>query len=439
MVSALRYVLLIVGGFAAGLVLAAPGVDTYIDFGRESVLASDMAAVAAGAVVALLVATVCRGRGQVTTAALIGAALVGIVALPGAWRDDVYFATIGAGLLLGALTVMCLGSHPVQRQSVLAGGAVAGLVTATPIAEYRQFVAVSPGGYARYVEASVQPVNTVWLMLSVVVLVLTVATVTVGGIGADPPRGWDVRELVVGVGLPVVAVALYWSFDRALYAPTSEIGGGRWVLGVVMVPIVIAAALWLRGQTGRVLLAAAALYVSFRDAENWIPGAWVMLLIPLALVAVGAWLARRHPMPLVGIGVLAVCRDGDPRASAVGQRACRGDDVRGSARRGVHGRRVPAVDRAGDGDVTGTAGGAVAAVDGGIRVDGVHAAHRAGGEPEHVDGDVGERVRGVGTRVRCRDGVVASAPTGGGAERVTPVRVVEVSVPCPHAVDWYSR
>lgn len=306
MVSALRYVLIVAGGVASGVVLGEPSVDTYIDFGSNAVFDSDVAAVAAGSIVAILVATVCRGRSQVAIAVLAGTLLVAIVALPGAWRYDTYPATIGAGLILGGLLTICRGPQLLSRQSVLSGAVVAGLLTASPIAEYRRFAAASPG-WAAYVEVSEQPANIVWLTSAIAVAVFTIVTAVIGGIDTgDDARAWDTRELVAGVGIPFVAIILYWSFDRALYTPTSDFGQGRWIQGILIVPIVIIAALSLRNRSGKLLLAAAALLVSARAAEELTPGAWPILLIPSALVALGVWLGRRYPVPLVGIGVLAL-------------------------------------------------------------------------------------------------------------------------------------
>ncbi|MFZ2527760.1 MAG: hypothetical protein WAX14_08925 [Rhodococcus sp. (in: high G+C Gram-positive bacteria)] len=328
MARVLGYVLLVVGGFTAAMVLAEPGFATYpltTGFGPGPVFASDTGAVAVGSVVAVLTAALCRARSTVATAVLAGAALVGIVALPGAWRYDMYVATVGAGLLLGALAAACregalaAACHEPRRlpqQSALAGGAVAGVVAASPIAEYRQF-AGTPGRYADYLAVSEQPVDTVWLVLAVATILMTVAALVVGGFDTDGrSEPVVVRELVVGVGIPIVAVVLHWSFHRAVYMQSEDFDQGRWLLGIVVVPIVIVAALWLRDRTGTVLLAAAALFVSVAAAADVVAGTWPMLSIPLLLVAAGVWLGRRYPVPLIGVGVLALAA-----ATAIVERA----------------------------------------------------------------------------------------------------------------------
>ncbi|AUM18666.1 MULTISPECIES: hypothetical protein [Rhodococcus] len=303
MASIFRYVLLVVGGFTAGLVLAAPSVDTYpLADGLlpGSVFTSDVAAAAAGALAALAVAAAVRRR--VLAVALVGAMVVAVVALPGGWRFDVYVATIGAGLLLGGLVV--LGAE--KLHAALSGAVVAGLLTAEPLAQFRELDS-APQRYASYLAASVQPVNAVWLPLAIVtavaagVVALTAANDT-APVDASRARG---REVAVGIGVPILGVGLYWSFHHALFS-LDDAREGRWLLGLVAVPVLIAAALWLRGRTGTVLLAATTMVVAVGGTVSWSPAAWPALLIAPALVAVGVWLGRRRPMPLIGVGLLAL-------------------------------------------------------------------------------------------------------------------------------------
>lgn len=307
----MKVVLLIVGGYTAAVVLGAPTVDTYpmaTGFGPAPVMASAIAASATGAIVAALVAAGTRQRSLVIAAVLAGALLVAMVALPGAWRYDTYISAVGAGSLLGGLVVMCIGPRRVQLQAVLAAAGVAGLLTAEPIAEFRNF-ASAPRRYADYVDVGSPPVNTVWLLLAVVTLVAG-ASMWVIGRGDTAPIGerrGSGREVLVGIGIPAVGMGLHWSFERAVMSSRAETPeAGRWLLGVVAVVLVIAAALWLRGRTGTVLLAAMALAVVGREAVSWSPTVWPLLLVPVVLAGVGAWLGHRSPRPLVGVGVLAL-------------------------------------------------------------------------------------------------------------------------------------
>lgn len=301
MASSVRYVLLVVGGFTAGLVLAAPSVDTYpLADGLlpGSVFTSDVAAAAAGALAALAVAASVRRR--VLAVALVGAMVVAVVALPGGWRFDVYVATIGAGLLLGALVV--LGTE--KLHTALAGAVVAGLLTAEPLAQFRELDS-APQRYASYLAASVQPVNAVWLPLAIVTAVAAGVVALTAANDTAPVARARGREVAVGIGVPILGVGLYWSFHHALFS-LDDAREGRWLLGLVAVPVLIAAALWLRGRTGVVLLAATTMVVAVGGTVSWSPAAWPALLIAPALVAVGVWLGRRRPMPLIGVGLLAL-------------------------------------------------------------------------------------------------------------------------------------
>jgi hypothetical protein len=278
-----------------------------VGFGPGPVLTSAMTASALGAIVAALAAGI-RHRTPTAVAVVAGALAVIVVALPGAWRFDMYIATIGAGALLGGLVVTCFGMRRAQLQVVLTGAVVAGLVTAEPIAEFRDFTSM-PRRYADYVPVDTQPVDTVWLVLAAVTLVAGVSMWVVGqgdDASVDERRG-STRELLLGIGLPLVAVGLHRSFEDAVASLSAERPeAGKWVLGIVAVVVVIAAALWLRERSGMVLLAAMAFAVVGREAVPWSPGVWPLLSVPILLAGVGAWLGRRTPRPSAGIGVLAV-------------------------------------------------------------------------------------------------------------------------------------
>ncbi|MFD6860016.1 hypothetical protein ACFWCF_22125 [Rhodococcus sp. NPDC060090] len=311
MTTWLRIVLLAIGGYLAGVVLAAPDAETYpmaVGFGPGPVLTSAMTASAVGATVAALVAAGTRHRTPTIVAVVAGALAVGVVALPGAWRFDMYVATIGAGALLGGLVVTCFGMRRAQLQAVLTGAVVAGLVTAEPIAEFRDFTSM-PRRYADYVPVDTQLVNTVWLVLAAITFVAGVSTWVVGrgdDASVDERRG-SARELLIGIGLPLVGVGLHWSFENAVASLSAERPeAGKWVLGIGAVVVVIAAALWLRERSGMILLAAMAFAVVGREAVSWSPEVWPLLSVPILLAGVGAWLGRRTPRPLAGIGVLAI-------------------------------------------------------------------------------------------------------------------------------------
>lgn len=305
MASWIIYLFAAVGSFAAGSVLTAPGVDTYPfenGFGFGPFETADLTASAAGAVVAVVVASALRHRVAAVSIALGGAIAVGLVALPGAWPYDRYLAVVGAGLILGGVVVGCGGPARAGTQAVMSGGVVAALLTADAVAEYRAFTSAS-SGVAVYVEVSAQPANTAWLVLAVSVVVAAVAVLAVRGFESGPfdEPARSRREAIVGIGLPLIAVALYVSLRNSIFD-----GNGRWWWGLVVVPLVVGAALWLRDGRGQLLLAGSAVAVAVGTVPSWIPTGWLLIAVPVLLAAGGAWLGRRAPRPLVGVGALAL-------------------------------------------------------------------------------------------------------------------------------------
>lgn len=309
--SWIYYMFAAVGSFTAGTVLTAPDVDTYPlydAFGFEPVPASDIAASAAGAVVAGLVALGIRHRIGAIAGAMTGTVLVAAVALPGAWRYDLFVSAIGAGVLLGALVVFCSGAQRYSLHSVMAGGTVAALLTAEPIAEYRAF-ADAPSSSAFYQAVSAQSTNTVWLVLAAIVAVTAVLIVALRAAGpgsiAEPPRSF--KEAVVGIAVPLFVFLSACALHAAIRSPDSEsFGQRRWLWGILVVPLVIGVALLLHGRRGTVLLAALAVAVTAATAPSWIPDEWLLVPIPILLAAAGVWCARRAPRPIAGTSVLAL-------------------------------------------------------------------------------------------------------------------------------------
>ncbi|MFD2152385.1 hypothetical protein ACFSUH_18975 [Rhodococcus jostii] len=187
-------------------------------------------------------------------------------------------------------------------QTALAAGVVAGLLLAEPVDQFRTSV---PRRYADYLsEPAFDPVMLTVLALTAVVLAVMLAS---GDLGEPTHLEASGRALVVGVVLPLVGLVLYWRF--VLRFENLGVGGamrGRWIFGIVLVVVVIAAALWLEGRTGVLLLAAMAFVATGKGSTSSFPDSWPWLLVPAALVLAGAALGRRFPQPVVGIGALAL-------------------------------------------------------------------------------------------------------------------------------------
>ncbi|MFD4181364.1 hypothetical protein [Rhodococcus sp. NPDC058514] len=307
------------GGLAAGIALAStmPGDYAIVtDDARLDILFySDVAGAALGAVVATLVAWWVRGQRRSAGAALAGIALLAVAALSGTWQFELYPNAIGAGLLLGGLAGLCTSSLP---QAALAAGVIAGSLVAGPLETYRQ--SSMPRRYADYlVDAgrstdSSGPAGLVVLVLLASTAALLIVALVRSGASPDHgpgepgnPAGARGRQLVVGILVPLVGLALYWWFVRTLETPTTGTPG-RWVCGIAVVPVVLAAALWLPGRLGAVLLGSMAFIAA---AETGYPGgmdrhASPWLLVTVVLVLLGALLGRRLPRPLAGVAALAV-------------------------------------------------------------------------------------------------------------------------------------
>ncbi len=120
---------LVLGGFLAGSALAA---RLSYDIGsligttsRDTSFPTDAAAVALGALVAVLVATWVRHRRAVAALSLLGLALLTLAPLPGSWRFEVYPQAVGAGLLLGGLVGLGATTNRAKLQTALAAGVLA--------------------------------------------------------------------------------------------------------------------------------------------------------------------------------------------------------------------------------------------------------------------------------------------------------------------------
>ena len=129
-------------------------------------------------------------------------------------------------------------------------------------------------------------------------------------LGAARSTGpWDVDMYLGGVAAGLLLgglVGLCATADRAWDVGSGGEMRGRWVFGIVLVAVVIAAALWLEDRAGIVLLAAMALVATGGIGRSAFPDSWPWLLVPAALALAGTVLGRRFPRPVLGIAALAV-------------------------------------------------------------------------------------------------------------------------------------
>jgi hypothetical protein len=305
MTFSISHVCLLLGGFVAGIALRSTTSSEFafvVDGDRLDALYVGPAAGAfLAAIVAVLVATLVRARRILSTLSFIGLALLGVAPATGPWESEVYLGGVGAGLLLGGIVGLCATADRAWSQTALAAGVLTGLLLAGPIDHFRTPV---PRRYADYLpEPLFEPVMLTVLALTAVVLAVTLAS---GDFGERTLAAVSGRALVVGIVLPLIGLVLYWWFVRRVW----DVGAygatqGRWMFGLVLVVVAIAASLWLEGRTGIVLLAAMA-FVAAGDIGVAFPDSWPWLLVPAALALTGAVLGRRFPQPVFGIAALAV-------------------------------------------------------------------------------------------------------------------------------------
>ncbi|MDH6285114.1 hypothetical protein ACNJ7E_13810 [Rhodococcus sp. NM-2] len=302
----ISHVCLLLGGFVAGIALTSTTSSEFafvVDGNRLDALYVGPAAGAfLAAIVAVLVAALVRARRILSTLSFAGLALLGVAPATGPWDLEMYLGGVGAGLLLGGLVGLCATADRAWLQTALAAGVLTGLLLAGPIDHFRTSF---PRRYADYLpEPLFEPVTLALLALTAVVLAVTLAS---GDLGERTEVAVSGRALVTGIVLPLIGLVLYWWFVRRVWNVGAD-GAmqGRWMFGLVLVVVVIAASLWLEGRTGIVLLAAMAFVAAGDIGVAAFPDSWPWLLVPAALALTGAVLGRRFPHPVPGIAALAV-------------------------------------------------------------------------------------------------------------------------------------
>ncbi|MCX5046705.1 hypothetical protein OG921_26370 [Aldersonia sp. NBC_00410] len=303
---------LLLGGFTATIALTSnmPGNFAIItDSSRVDVLVYSAAAGATlGAITAAFTVILARRRRTLASIAALGLVLLAVTSFHGFWQWEFYPQRVGAGALLGALAGLCNTRDRPMLQTALAAGAVGGLLLSEPIDEYRS---AFPRRYADYLPAdyvSAAPDAFMLSLLSLTVVALLVA-IQRGAFGVPDPARADgrVRELAVGVAVPVAGLLLHWSLVRAVQGmSTTEVTQERWLFGLAVTPVFVAGALWLPRRQGMVLLAALAFIAAASGGVRWSSDSWPSLLIPAMLVVLGAVFGRRWPSPLVGVAALAL-------------------------------------------------------------------------------------------------------------------------------------
>ncbi|QSE82735.1 hypothetical protein [Rhodococcus koreensis] len=302
----ISHVCLLLGGFVAGIALTSTGSGGFVFVVGREVLDASYLDPAAGAtlaaVVAVLVTVLVRARRGLSALSFAGLALLGVARSIGPWDFEMFLGGVAAGLLLGGLVGLCATADLEWLQTALAAGVLTGVLLDGPIEHLRISL---PRRYADYLPGhTVDAAALAVLALTAVVLAVALWS---GDFGERADLAVSRRAVVAGIVVPLVGLVLCWWFVHQAWDVDSD-GGmqGRWVFGIVLVAVVIAAALWLEGRTGIVLLAAMALVATGGIGRSAFPDSWPWLLLPAALSLAGAVLGRRFPQPVLGIAALAV-------------------------------------------------------------------------------------------------------------------------------------
>ncbi|WP_160097939.1 hypothetical protein [Rhodococcus sp. T7] len=302
----ISHMCLLPGGFVVGIALTSTGSGGYVFVVGRDVLDVSYLDPAAGAtlaaVVAVLVTVLVRARRELSALSFAGFALLGVARSTGPWDVDMYLGGVAAGLLLGGLVGLCATADRAWLQTALATGVLAGVLLGGPIERLRTSL---PRRYADYLPGpTVDAAALAVLALTAVVLAVALRS---GDFGERADPAVSRRAVVAGIVVPLVGLVLCWWFVHRAWDVGS--GGemrGRWVFGIVLVAVVIAAALWLEDRTGIVLLAAMALVATGGIGRSAFPDSWPWLLVPAALALAGTVLGRHFPRPVLGIAALAV-------------------------------------------------------------------------------------------------------------------------------------
>ncbi|WP_420751428.1 hypothetical protein [Rhodococcus sp. O3] len=116
--------------------------------------------------------------------------------------------------------------------------------------------------------------------------------------------------MLVGIVLPAVWLILHWRFVGAVSGlHGNTVFTGWWWGGLALIPVTLAAAAWIPGPSGAVLLAGTAVAFVGPSELAWYTEQWWTLLIPAALAALGSVVGIRVRRPwfgIVGLVVVAV-------------------------------------------------------------------------------------------------------------------------------------
>ncbi|MDV8079698.1 hypothetical protein R4P47_24320 [Rhodococcus sp. IEGM 1370] len=292
-------------GLLAGLSMQSDGIDILGDTSVGGLLlSSGGGGVAVALILASGTAMVVRRRSMLAGLSIAAAVVIGGSAL--LFSSD-FAEVMAGGVLLGCSAVQASSTR--VRQALLTTSFLLGLLSVGAV-EALQHSAI-PRRYADYLTESDMgtPVVVLVLCLLVVLAVAWAAGVDRSDDYAPPERSRRTvgAILLVAIGGLLLNMVFVFSMFQSLYG-----FGGHWYLGLLVVPVLFAAAGLLPGRSGVMVLAGTAvLLTSTTTAGVGISASdrgWVLGMVALTAVSVaaGTALGLRWGRPLIGVAVLAV-------------------------------------------------------------------------------------------------------------------------------------
>ncbi|MDJ0363095.1 hypothetical protein [Rhodococcus sp. H29-C3] len=297
---ALAHVTLFAGAFVAALTLTTTVAQEFAFFSggdRLDVFFYSAASGATlGAIVAVVIATVVSRTRIAGAAAGFGVVLLAVVSLVQP-AGQLQLRALAAGLILGGVAALT----GMRERRTLQCALVVGVVSATVMAGPLESEGI-PARYADYLEPAA-PQKYLLVALGVFAALLA-ASAWMKAFEKEPvPVDNKGRVLFVGIVIPVAGLVLYWLFQRSVWSlGTGEAMQNRWLLGLVVIPLLVGAAFALPAATGAVVLAA----LAYLGAGS--TGSFEMstALVFVALLLAGSVVGWRWRSPMTGFVLLAV-------------------------------------------------------------------------------------------------------------------------------------
>ncbi|MDV8024904.1 hypothetical protein [Rhodococcus sp. IEGM 1330] len=291
-------------GLLAGLSMQSDGIDVLGDTSFGGLFSSGGVGVAVALILASGTAMVVRRRIVLAGLSIAASVVIGGSAL--VFTSD-FAEVMAGGVLLGCSAVQA--NRERVHQALLIGSFLLGLLSAGAV-EALHYLDV-PQGYAEYLTESDMGTPVVVPVLCVFVVLAVAWAARVGNQAESPATDRDIRTiwatLLIVIGGLLLTMLFVFSMFQSAYG-----FGGRWYFGLLVVPVLFAAAALLPGRGGIMVLAGTAvLLTSSTTAGVGISASdrvWVLGLVALTAlsVAAGTALGLRWGRPLIGVALLAV-------------------------------------------------------------------------------------------------------------------------------------